>query len=163
LKGYKAVVGMGPSFGHNYVRVLKELGIDVIWGATWHFDQQYDHGITPESSRNLSKEDEDLPVSVCDQQNFEILNLLNKLKPDLYISRHGGTAVWATKMGIASVMVPDEFNAFGYKGLIEFGFRLVDAITNRSLAKNLASRVKLPYTKWWLSQDSFKFLEEEGI
>ncbi len=160
LKSYSAVVGMGPSFGHNYIRVLKELGLQVLWGATWHFDQQYDHGSTPESSRSLSGEEKDLPVSVCDQQNFELLNLLSKLKPDIYISRHGGTAVWATKMGIASVMVADEYSAFGYKGIIDFGYRLIDAVTNRSLAKNLAARVKLPYTEWWLKQDSFKFLEE---
>ncbi|MCX7923557.1 MAG: nitrogenase [Clostridia bacterium] len=161
LKGYKAVVGMGPSFGHNYIRVLQELGVEVVWGATWHFDQHYDHGTCPESSRKLSDSETDIPISVCDQQNFELLNLLNKLKPDLYISRHGGTAVWATKMGIASVMVADEYSAFGYQGLIDFGYRLIDAVTNRSLAKNLSARVKLPYTDWWLSQDGFSFLQEE--
>jgi len=163
LRGYRAVVGMGPSFGHNYIRVLRELGVEVVWGATWHFDQHYDHGTCPESSRHLSGEEMDLPVSVCDQQNFELLSLLNSLKPDIYISRHGGTAVWATKMGIASVMVADEYSAFGYKGIVDFGYRLVDAVTNRSLARNLAKRVKLPYTDWWLRQDSFKFLEEEAV
>ncbi len=163
LKGRTAVVGMGPSFGHNYIRVLRELGIDVIWGATWHFDQQYDHGTCPESALRLSEDNYDLPVSVGDQQNFELLNLLGKLKPDLYISRHGGSAVWATKMGIASVMVADEYSAFGFKGIVDFGYRLIDAVANRNLAKNLARRAKLPYTEWWLGQDSFKFLQEEVV
>lgn len=163
LKGYRAVVGMGPSFSFNYVRVLQELGVEVVWGAAWHFDQQYDHGSCPESASQLSRELEELPVSICDQQSFELLNLLNKLKPDLYISRHGGTSVWTTKMGIASVMVTDEYAAFGYKGLIDFGYRLIDAVTNRSLAKTLAKRVKLPYTDWWLAQDSFSLLEEEEV
>ncbi|MHB8064507.1 MAG: nitrogenase component 1 [Ruminiclostridium sp.] len=163
LKNYRVVVGMGPSFGHNYIRLLRELGADVIWGATWHFDQRYDHGSTPESAKLLFEEDENLPVSVADQQNFELLNLLNKLKPDIYISRHGGSAVWATKMGIASIMVADEYSAFGFQGLIDFGYRLIDAVANRSLARNLATRIKLPYTDWWLNQDSFEFLKEEVV
>ena len=163
LSGYKAVVGMGPSFGYNYIRVLKELGIEVVWGATWHFDQRYDHGSCPEAASILTEETQDIPVSVCDQQNFEVLNLLNKLKPDLYVSRHGGTSAWAIKMGIPSVMVADEFSAFGFQGLIDFGYRLVDALANRSLVQNLAARVKLPYSDWWLEQDTFTFLEEEVI
>jgi len=100
---------------------------------------------------------------VGDQQNYELLNLLNRLKPDLYVARHGGSTVWATKLGIPSVMVADEFSAFGYQGLIDFGYRLSDALTNRSLAKNLSSRVKMPYTDWWMAQDSFIFLENEVV
>ncbi len=161
LRGKKAIVGMGPSFGHNYIRVLEELGIEVIWGSTWHFDLHYDHGSCPESTLHIAgNRQKDLPVSVCDQQNFELLNLLNRLRPDIYVSRHGGTAVWATKMGITSIMVADEFSAFGYQGLVDFGYRIIDSLANRSLAKNLASRVKLPYTDWWLAQDSFNFLKE---
>ena len=163
LKGYTAVVGMGPSFGHNYIRTLQELGVEVIWGATWHFDPVHDNGMSPEATRLLSKGEADIPVSVADQQNFEVINLLNRLKPDLYIGRHPGTTVWATKMGIPSIMIADEFSAYGYQGLVDFGYRLVDIVTNRNLAKNLALHVKLPYTKWWLEQDSFKFLQEEVV
>jgi nitrogenase molybdenum-iron protein alpha chain len=159
LKGKTAVVGMGPSFGHNFTRVLRELGVDVLWAATWHFDQNYDHGEVPESTKRLAEVDETLQVSVGDQQNYEIVNLLNRLKPDLYVTRHGGSSVWATKMGIASNMLTDEYAAFGFNGIINFGNVLIDKLTNRSLAKKLASRIKLPYSDWWLEQDSFSLLE----
>jgi len=161
LKGKRVVVGMGPSFGHNYTRVLEELGLDVVWTATWHFDQNYDHGDVPESTKRLAEIDDSLKVSVGDQQNYEIVNLLNKLQPDLYVTRHGGSSVWATKMGIATHMVVDEFTAFGYNGIVNFGNILVDKLTNRALAKRLASRIQLPYSEWWLGQDSFSFLQEE--
>lgn len=163
LAGHTAVVGMGPSFGHNYIRTLQELGIEVIWGATWHLDPRYDHGQAPTSLQQLAESSADLPVSVGDQQNFELINLLNKLKPDLYIARHGGSTVWATKLGIPSVMVADEYSAFGYQGLLDFGYRLSDALTNRSLAKNLSQRIKMPYTDWWMEKNSFHFLEDEVI
>jgi len=162
LKGKTAVVGMGPSFGHNYTRVLRELGVEVIWAATWHFDQNYDHGEVPESTRRLAEIDETLNVSVGDQQNYEIVNLLAKLKPDIYITRHGGSSVWATKMGIASYMVTDEFAAFGFNGILNFGNVIIDKLTNRSLARKLADRIKLPYTDWWIAQDSFALLEAGG-
>jgi nitrogenase molybdenum-iron protein alpha chain len=38
---------------------------------------------------------------------------------------------------------------------------VIDAVANRSLAKNLATRVRLSYTDWWLKQDSFEFLQKE--
>lgn len=161
LKGKKVVVGMGPSFSHNYIRVLEELGLEVVWALAWHYDQHYDHGSCPESTIELSKQERDIPISITDQQNFEILNLLNKLKPDLYVGRHPGSTVWPTKMGIPTVAVMDEYSAFGYQGIVDFGYRIIDALTNRSLAHNLSKRIKLPYTKWWFEQDAFKFFENE--
>lgn len=163
LQGKTAVVGMGPSFGHNYTRVLRELGVEVLWAATWHFDQKYDHGEVPESTKRLAEADESLRVSVGDQQNYEIVNLLDKLKPDIYVTRHGGSSVWATKMGIASYMITDEFDAFGFNGIVNFGNVIIDKLTNRSLARKLAQRIKLPYSDWWLDQDSFSLMNEEEI
>jgi nitrogenase molybdenum-iron protein alpha chain len=161
LGGKTAVVGMGPSFSHNYVRVLRELGVNVIWAAAWHFDQNYDHGGLPESTARLAEASPELNVSIGDQQNYEIVNLLHRLKPDLYITRHPGSSVWSTKMGIATYMVVDEFSSFGFNGILDFGHILVDKLTNRSLARKLASRIKLPYSDWWMAQDSFAFLQAE--
>ncbi len=160
LTGFTAVVGMGPSFGQNYIRTLQELGLEILWGSTWHFDPQHDNGITPAAVKYLADSGANIPISVADQQNFEVINLLNRLKPDLYVGRHGGTTVWATKLGIPSIMINDEYTAYGYQGLVDFGYRIIDALTNRSLAKQLAARVKLPYTDWWLQQDSFALLQE---
>jgi nitrogenase molybdenum-iron protein alpha chain len=162
LRGKTAVVGMGPSFGHNFTRVLEELEVNVVWAATWHFDQNYDHGDIPESTKRLASENPNLGTSVGDQQNYEVVNLLTKLKPDLYVTRHGGSSVWSTKMGIATHMLTDEFTAFGYGGLVNFGNILVDKLTNRALAKRLAERIKLPYTSWWLEQDSFSYIQDEA-
>lgn len=162
LKGKKVVVGMGPSFSHNYIRLLQELGLEVVWGTSWHYDSKHDDGDCPQCSSTLYEQENDIPVSVSDQQSHEILNLLNRLKPDLYIGRHGGLVVWPTKMGIPSIMVNDEYSAFGYDGTIEFGYRIIDTLTNTSLVRNISKRIKLPYTKWWFEQDPFKFLESEA-
>ena len=95
-----------------------------------------------------------IEVSVADQQNFEILNILNRYKPDLYIARHPGTTVWAIKQGVPSIFMADEYMSFGYKRTLSFAHNILDRITNRSFEKNLSSRIELPYTDWWYRQDS---------
>ncbi len=52
-------------------------------------------------------------------------------------------------MGIPSVMVADEYTAFGYRGIINFGYRIIDALENNSLAEELSKRIKFPYNPWW--------------
>jgi nitrogenase molybdenum-iron protein alpha chain len=162
LKGKRVVVGMGPSFSHNYIRLLQEFGLEVVWGLSWHYDSKHDHGGLPKCTELLSSQEKDIPISVSDQQNHEVINLLTRLKPDLYIGRHPGLSVWATKVGIPTIMISDEYSAFGYQGTVDFGYRMLDAITNNNLALNLSKRIKLPYTEWWYEQDPFKFLESEA-
>ncbi|MEI6207699.1 MAG: hypothetical protein WCP20_13030 [Desulfuromonadales bacterium] len=91
--------------------MLDELGIKVLYGASWHYDQHYDHGAQPAITTELAAHDRDIPFGIGEQQNFEIANLLRGLKPDLYFSRHPGSSVWAAKQGIVTVPVMDEYAA----------------------------------------------------
>jgi len=163
LKGLRAVVNMGPGFAFQISRVLQELGIEIAYVISLHHDTKFDDDQIPpfmqfylddESSNNFK-------VSISDQQNFEIMNILNKVKPDIYLSRHSGTTVGAIKQGVASLFVGDEYKAFGYKGTLDFAHTLLYTVKNRSFEKNLAARVKLPYTDWWYKQNSTTFLKEE--
>jgi nitrogenase molybdenum-iron protein alpha chain len=161
LAGHTAVLGMGPGFSLSYIRVLDELGIKVLYGASWHYDQQYDHGSQPAITTELAAGEKDIPFGIGEQQNFEIANLLRQYKPDLYFSRHPGSSVWAAKQGIITVPVMDEYTAFGYRGLVNFGWRIVDALANRRFVNNLSQRVRLPYQDWWFQQNPYHFLSEE--
>ena len=160
LKGLRAVIGMGPGYTFEVSRVLDELGIEVVWGLAWHFDKKYENGEVPPAVNHLLENNIDFEASVSDQQNFEVMNILNKYQPDLYLSRHPGSTVWAIKQGIPAVYVADEYMIFGYKHTLEFAKTVLDTIRNRSFEQNLAKRVKLPYTKWWYQQDVGSFLEE---
>ncbi|MDU4960478.1 MAG: nitrogenase component 1 [Sporomusaceae bacterium] len=162
LSGRRAVIGMGPGFAHDYVRVLtEELGMEVVWATSWHFDQKLDNGSVPDAAKHAGDSKVDVPASVCDLQAFEMMSILHKLQPDIYLSRHGGTAGWAAKLGIASLMIVDEYEVFGYRGTVNFAQRMLDALRNRSRERNLAQWLRLPYTDWWLQQNSFEFLEAE--
>ena len=160
LKGLKAVLGMGPGYTFEVSRVLNELGIEVVWALAWHYDKKYENGDVPPSMEYLLENGVDFEASVADQQNYEVMNILNKYQPDLYLSRHPGSTVWAIKNGTPTVYVAGEYMIFGYKHTLEFAQSVLDSIHNRSFEKNLARRVKLPYTEWWYEQNVDKFLEE---
>lgn len=162
LKGLKAVLGMGPGYTFEVSRVLNELGIEVVWALAWHYDKKYENGDVPPSMEYLLENDIDFEASVADQQNYEVMNILHKYQPDLYLSRHPGSTVWAIKNGTPAVYVADEYMIFGYKHTLEFAQAVLDSIHNRSFEKNLARRVKLPYTDWWYEQKVDTFLEEVG-
>lgn len=163
LKGKRAIVGMGPSFVQSYLGVLEELGIEVVHAASWHYDQRYDYGEQPPGILRAAAREQDIPFSVGDQQLYEITNIINKYRPDLYVSRHPGSSVWAAKLGIPAVPVIDEYTAFGWRGLVNFGWRIVDYLDNRHFVTNLARRINLPYTSWWLNQEPHAFLEKEAV
>lgn len=163
LKGKRVAIGMGPSFAQNFARLLQELNMEVVWKSSWHFDQRHDFGEVgevPASAQYLADSDNDIPMSVSELQACEIVNLLRELKPDLYICRHPGAAVWAAKLGIPTIFINDEYGAFGYQGLVNFGNRVVDTLANKTFVKYLGSKIKLPYTKWWLEQNAFTFVDE---
>lgn len=160
LKGIKAVLGMGPGYTFEVSRVLDELGIEVVWALAWHYDKKYENGDVPPSMEYLLEHEVDFETNVADQQNYEVMNILNKYQPDLYLSRHPGSTVWAIKNGTPAVYVADEYMIFGYKHTLEFAQAILDSIHNRSFEKNLARRVKLPYTDWWYEQKVDNFLEE---
>ncbi len=160
LKGLRAVLGMGPGYTFEVSRVLDELGIEVVWALAWHYDKKYENGDVPPSMKHLLDKGIDFQASVSDQQNYEVMNILKKYDPDLYLSRHPGSTVWAIKNGTPAVYVDDEYKIFGYKHTLEFARNILNSINNRSFEQNLAKRVKLPYTDWWYQQNIDKFFEE---
>ncbi len=164
LKGLRVVLGMGSSFAFQVSRVIQELGMEVVYVASWHYDSVYDNGEAPPHVQYLAEHTpNNFKVSIADQQNFEILNILNTYKPDLYLARHGGTTVWAIKQGIPSIFMADEYMAYGYKGTLNLAYTILDTITNRSFEENLSSRIELPYTKWWYRQDNTAFYKGGGL
>lgn len=162
LAGLKAVVAMGPGFSFNTIRVLQELDIEVQHSAIWHFDRQYDDGRPPAALEYLAEHSPtDIPLSVNDLQNHELINILRSKRPDVFFSRHVGSTVWAMKLGIPALCVYDEYAIFGYRGLLNFAASILDVVTNRSFTDNLSARVRLPYTKWWLDRPASHFIEQD--
>jgi nitrogenase molybdenum-iron protein alpha chain len=159
LAGIKGFVSAGAVHGHSLICVLKELGVQVIGGCVWHHDQKFDNDDQrADSLQHIVNHYGNVNFGVCSKQSFELVNQLHRLRPDIFIVRHNGMAVWGAKLGIPTFLMGDEHFGFGYRGLINYGRKIADTIANPAYVKNLAAHTRLPYTDWWLQQKPAHFL-----
>jgi nitrogenase molybdenum-iron protein alpha chain len=161
LQGKTAYVTAGASHGHALLSILRELGVSATGAAIFHHDPVYDNG--NDSSDLLAqgvKEYGDIPhFNVCNKQEFELVNTLNRLRPDILLARHGGMTLWGAKLGIPSLLIGDEHFGMGYEGLVRYGEEILATVENDEFVKNLEKHAINPYTKWWLNQEPTAFLE----
>ena len=87
-----------------------------------------------------------------------MVNVLNRVKPDILLARHGGMTLWGAKFGIPSLLIGDEHYGMGYEGLVNYGKRILETLDNDEFVKNLSKHSLNPYTKWWLEQEPYTFL-----
>ena len=160
FEGKTAFVTAGAAHGHALIAVLRELGFNVKGAAIFHHDPVYDNGCERADMLERDvKEYGDIPnFNVCNKQAFELVNLLRRTKPDIFIARHGGMTVWGAKLGIPTLLIGDEQLSFGYDGILRYAERIAETLDNTEFVTNLARHSTMPYTKWWLRQDPYTFL-----
>lgn len=108
-------------------------------------------------------EEEAATFSAATGQPFEQANLLEKLKPDLYVG-HVGLNGWAGRHGVPVFPVfMVSVNYMGYSGAFEIARRLTRILKNASFNQNLYKHVKLPYRDSWYSQDAFKYIRQKEV
>ncbi|NLL77802.1 MAG: nitrogenase [Clostridiales bacterium] len=165
LKGKTAYVTAGAAHGHALLSILGELGMKAKGAAIFHHDPLYDSG--SEESDLLARRVEeygDVPnFNICNKQEFELVNMLNRLRPDVLLARHGGMTLWGAKLGIPSLLIGDEHYSMGYEGIMRYGERIVETLENDEFVKNLEKHAINPYTQWWLQQEPYTFLEGGNI
>ncbi|MDR3255614.1 MAG: hypothetical protein LBT31_08590 [Synergistaceae bacterium] len=164
LSGKTAYVTAGASHGHALLGLLKELGLEPQGAAIFHHDPVYDkESDSLDSLKNVVDIYGDIPeYNICNKQEFELANILNRVRPDILLARHGGMTLWGAKFGIPSLLIGDEHFGMGYEGIVKYGRRIVETMENDEFVKNLEKHTIMPYSKWWLEQDPYTFLGEES-
>ena len=161
LRGKTAYVTAGAAHGHALLDILGELGLQAKGAAIFHHDAEYDSE-RPENDQLAQRVHDygDVPnYNVCNKQEFELVNALYHIRPDVMLARHGGMTLWGAKLGIPSLLVGDEHYGMGYEGLVNYGERIIETLENDEFVKNLAKHAINPYTKWWLEQPTDYFLQ----
>jgi len=98
----------------------------------------------------------DYVIDIANMQPFEQVNLVNKLKPDVFI----GVPSWAARLGIPTTHVLDmKRPTMGYDGILYLGNKIADQIENPGFNKKLALHARLPYKKSWYEDNAFKFIK----
>jgi nitrogenase molybdenum-iron protein alpha chain len=162
LKGKTAYVTAGASHGHSLLGLLRELCMEPQGAAIFHHDPVYDNGDKRgDTLQNVVNDYGDIKnYNVCNKQEFELVNILNKIKPDILLARHGGMTLWGAKLGIPSLLIGDEHYGMGYEGIVKYGKRILETIENDEFVKNLSKHSHNPYSKWWLEQNPYLFLSK---
>lgn len=164
IKGKTAYVTAGAAHGHAIIALLRELGFEIQGAAIYHHDPVYDNGdITSDVLAHVVNTYGDVKnYNVCNKQAYELVNILNRVRPDIMIARHTGMTHWAVKLGIPSLLMDDEQFSFGYQGLLNYAERILETLDTTEFVTNIATHSKIPYTKWWLEQNPFVFLGEKN-
>jgi nitrogenase molybdenum-iron protein alpha chain len=128
--------------------------------AIFHHDPVYDNeSESLDSLGNIVRIYGDIPeYNVCNKQEYELANILNRTRPNILLARHGGMTLWGAKFGIPSLLIGDEHFGMGYEGIVKYGRRIEETIENDEFVKNLERHAVNPYTKWWLEQNPHTFL-----
>jgi nitrogenase molybdenum-iron protein alpha chain len=95
-------------------------------------------------------------VDVANMQPFEQVNLVNRIKPDVFI----GVPAWSARFGIPTTHVLDPKRAtMGYDGILYLGNKIASQVENPGFNKKLSVYARLPYKQSWYESDAFKFIK----
>ena len=155
LSGVKGFPATGSAYSHGLITVLRELGVRVDGSLVFHHDPLYDsRDPRQDSLAQLLDEHGDVPhFSVGNRQQYLLPGLLRRVRPDFLLIRHNGLAPLAARLGIPAIPLGDEHYPLGYQGVLNLGEAIVEILARGRFSKDLAAHARLPYSKWWLSQD----------
>ncbi|HMA94846.1 MAG TPA: nitrogenase component 1 [Polyangiaceae bacterium] len=140
--------------GAQAILLREDLGMEVLAVRAHHYDRYGDV--------LFQDLEENLPVNVGASQPFEQVNLLKRLKPDIYVGHLGGN-VWTAKLGIPVLPIfgPNN-NYMGYRGLHEVAARLYRVLRNPQYFTTLGRTTRLPYKQSWFESDPFSFIRDSN-
>jgi nitrogenase molybdenum-iron protein alpha chain len=164
LSGKKLYVISGDSFAHNLANIGKSLGLELTGATSLHHDLRTDNPESVNTLNALIETNGDIPnFTVCNMQPYQVVKILQKLKPDLLVCRHMGLTGISSKLGIPTLFEGDANYSIGYEGVVKMGRRIYEALQTKKLVDNVARHFELPYTDWWLNEeDPFYFEGANG-
>lgn len=158
FRGKKAFVSAGEIRAFVTAGLVEELGFEIAGIRSFHHDRYADI----EYEKLAAKTEKDYIVNVANVQPFEEANLLERLKPDIFLGHWNGNST-AAKLGIpASVIYHTGMNFIGYRGVYEVARRLAKQLKNPVYNRKLREHLRLPYTEEWYSEDPFTYIKQNG-
>jgi nitrogenase molybdenum-iron protein alpha chain len=150
----------GDSFAHSMANVLLDLDLQIAGVTTFHHDVKTDGNLEELNTLGqLIKDRNDVdPFFVCNKQPYQMVKILDKIRPDILIVRHENMTVMGTKLGIPTILEGDVNISAGYDGIAALGKRIEAALRTKKIIETIARHVEFPYSDWWMNQeDPFYF------
>ncbi|MDR3229881.1 MAG: hypothetical protein LBT65_00425 [Synergistaceae bacterium] len=135
--------------------ILQDLGMKVVGFKGHHYDQ------FAEPLFDSLQDVDNVIFNIATQHPFEQINLVRRLKPDLYIGHSGGGNISA-KQGIPLLpLFGPSYNYMGYSGVFEVARRIRRVLSNAQFNRKIAQHCPLPYKDSWYEKDPFSYIKKE--
>jgi nitrogenase molybdenum-iron protein alpha chain len=154
LKGIRVYVNLPTAVTAGVINLVRELGGEVVGVPVDHLDRLHEGFID-----ELKSEMADLQLHVAHGQPFEVVNILQRLVPDLYVGS-SSLAASVARLGIP-VMTPGDPGILGYRGVENFAFQAAKALRNKAFVRHLAEKTTLPYHDNWFQRSSNWHIKQE--
>jgi nitrogenase molybdenum-iron protein alpha chain len=156
--GKKVLVSAGEFRALSTAILLAELGFEVVAIRAYHHDEF----ANSEYEKLMAITAKDFAFNIANCQPFEEANLINKLKPDIFLGHMNGNAT-AAKRGLATnVIYNTGLQYVGYQGAFQLSRRLYRQLTNPRYNRQLNKWTQLPYRQEWYEQDPFTHIKQAG-
>lgn len=160
LAGKKVYIFAGDSYAHNVGSVVADLGMEIVGMTTLHHDMYNDTDAGEDTLKALvDKVGEIENFSVCNKQPYQVMKILERLRPDVMIVRHMNMTILGGKLGIPSLLEGETNISAGYDGVLTTGKRIRALIETKGILKTLSEYNQFPYTDWWRKEEDPFFFE----
>lgn len=150
LKGKRVFICGGTGRSFAAAALIDDFGMELVGLETPTYDEDAQADI-----EYLNTIHPNFVIDIANMQPFEQVNLVKKLKPDVFI----GVPEWAAKLGIPTTHVLDmKRPTMGYDGLLFLGNKIADQLENPGFNIKLSQHIKLPYKDSWYEEDAFKYI-----
>jgi len=155
FKGKRVVISAGEFRALATSNLLYDLGFNIVGIRSFHHDEF----ANVEYEKLIKNIGGDVAINIANVQHFEEANLLNTIKPDLFMGHWNGNST-ASKMGIPSHVIYNTGLAYiGYRGVFELARRLYRQMSNPVFNKKLSKYTKLPYKQDWYGKNPYSYIK----
>jgi nitrogenase molybdenum-iron protein alpha chain len=155
LKGRTAMISAGEIRTLATAVLLQEYGMELLAVRPYHYDEF--GGVEIEK---LERVDPNIRINVATAQPFEAVNIIRRVRPDLYIG-HNSDTIWAAKCGAAILPVYGAgYTYCGYAGAYDLAKRIKRHFSNNAFNRKLAQNTRQPYRESWYGEDPYKYIKE---
>lgn len=151
LKNLKIYIDLKTSKAIALASLIKELGGEVIGITIDEVDEI--------NRKKLETLKYDIDIHVASGQIFETANILNDLKPSIYIGEVGKTS-WVSQYGIIPITI-DNIVIYGFNGGKNLVSVINKALKNKKLIDNIANNSDEFYKKTWLKKSKNWYIKQE--
>lgn len=151
--GKSVYVSLDPATAFGILPLIQELGGNVAGLSVSHVDRLH-----VEALKEFQDKSHALTIHVGDTQSFEEINILQRIKPDLYIG-NAENITQAARLGIPSLYLPG-IPILGYNGIGSFAKAAANALRNTSYLDQIQLSDPV-YSKSWIGRSPNWHIKQE--